>query len=389
VPIEPQPDDNLIAAAEAAASWAHARRAKWTDRPLPRAVEAPAADEPFEFEFEEQPAPPPPPSPAPPAPQPVTAPARVTFEPHVEFEPEVTFQPEVKFEPQIAFEPPAAVAPPPPPAPRPARKMPAIGEPIKRWAPRVAAAAALIGAAAAIAPYAMSALSNMKTRATAVPERKPEPAPVVPRKPMGTLSVTTTPPGAQVTVDGKPRGVTPLELTDVSPGKHEVALKSDAGSVRRTITIAAGKTVTIEEAIFAGWVAVYSPFEVTISEGGRVLRPDDRNQVMVPPGVHDLRFVNNALGFDISRQIEVKPGESATVRLTPEPSKLNVTATDAAEVFVDGTRIGETPLTNAPVPLGTHEILVRRTSDGAERRSTVTVGVAPFALHVDFSRPGD
>src|SRR6185295_5234803 len=208
---------------------------------------------------------------------PVTAPARVTFEPHVEFEPEVTFPPEVKFEPQIAFEPPAAVAPPPPPAPRPARKMPAIGEPIKRWAPRVAAAAALIGAAAAIAPYAMSALSNMKTRATAVPERKPEPAPVAPRKSMGTLSVTTTPPGAQVTIDGKPRGVTPLELTDVSPGKHEVALKSDAGSV-----------------------AVYSPFEVTISEGGRVLRPDDRNQVMMAPGAHDLRFVNNALGFDIS-----------------------------------------------------------------------------------------
>ena len=387
MPIEPQPDDNLIAAAEAAASWAHARRAKWTDRPLPRPAETPAADEPFAFEFEAQPAAPPPASPTPPAAKPDIAPARITFEPHVEFEPEVTFQPEVKFEPQVAFEPPPPAVT-TPPAPRPARKMPAIGEPIKRWAPRVAAAAALIGAAAAIAPYAMSALSNMKARATAVPERKPEPAPAAPRKPMGTLSVTTTPPGAQVTVDGKPRGVTPLELTDVSPGKHEVALKSDAGSVRRTITIAAGKSVTIEEAIFAGWVAVYSPFEVTISEGGRVLRPDERNQVMVPPGVHDLRFVNNALGFDISRQIEVKPGESATVRLTPEPSKLNVTATDAAEVFVDGTRIGETPLTNAPVPLGTHEILVRRTADGAERRSTVTVGVAPFALHVDFSRPG-
>ena len=388
MPIEPQPDDNLIAAAEAAASWAHARRAKWTDRPLPRPVDAPAADEPFEFEFEEQQ--PPPSSPAPPAAKPGAAPARVTFEPHVEFEPEVTFQPEVTFEPQVAFEPPPAVTAPPPPAPRPVRKMPAIGEPIKRWAPRVVAAAALIGVAAWIAPYAMSALSNMKTRATAVPERKPEPAPAAaPRKPMGTLSVSTTPPGAQVTVDGKPRGVTPLELSDVSPGKHEVALKSDAGSVRRTITIAAGKTVAIEEAIFAGWVAVYSPFEVTISEGGRVLRPDERNQVMVPPGVHDLRFVNNALGFDISRQIEVKPGESATVRLTPEPSKLNVTATDAAEVFVDGTRIGETPLINAAVPLGTHEILVRRTADGAERRSTVTIGVAPFALHVDFSRPGD
>ena len=384
MPIEPQPDDNLIAAAEAAASWARARRAKWTDRPLPRAVDAPPADEPFEFEFEAQPAPAQPPRPASPATPPDTTLPRVTFEPHVELEPEVRFEPEVKFE-----APPAPVAPAPPPAPPRVRQMPALGEPIKRWAPRVAAAAALIGAAAAIAPYAMSALSNMKARATAVPARKPEPAPAAPRKPMGTLSVSTTPPGAQVTVDGKPRGVTPLELTDVSPGKHEVALKSTAGSVRRTITMAAGKTVTIEEAIFAGWVAVYSPFEVTISEGGRVLRPDERNQVMVPPGVHDLRFVNNALGFDISRQIEVKPGESATVRLTPEPSKLNVTATDAADVFVDGTRVGETPLSNAPVALGTHEILVRRTADGAERRSTVTVGVAPFALHVDFSRPGD
>jgi len=77
------------------------------------------------------------------------------------------------------------------------------------------------------------------------------------------------------------------------------------------------------------------------------------------------------------------------VRLTPEPSKLSVTATDAAEVFVDGTRIGEVPLTGAPVALGTHEIVVRRTADGVERRSTITVGVAPFALHVDFSRPGD
>ena len=389
MPIEPEPDDHLIAAAEAAASWARARRAKWTDRPLPKAVETASADEAFEFEFEGQPTPPPPapPRPVPPPVKPDLPRAPVTFEPQVEFEPEVRFEPQVAFEPAAA--PPVTPSRPQAPAPARARTMPALGEPIKRWAPRIAAAAALVGGAAAIAPYAMSALSNMKSRATAIPEKKPETAPAAPRKPMGTLSVTTTPPGAQVTVDGKARGVTPLELTDVSPGKHEVALKSDSGSVRRTITMAAGKTVTIDEAIFAGWVAVYSPFEVTISEGGRVLRPDDRNQVMMAPGAHDLRFVNNALGFDISRQIEVKPGEGATVRLTPEPSKLNVTATDAAEVFVDGARIGEVPLTNAPVALGTHEIVVRRTADGAERRSTITVGVAPVALHVDFSRPGE
>jgi PEGA domain-containing protein len=202
------------------------------------------------------------------------------------------------------------------------------------------------------------------------------------------LSVTSTPSGARVVLDGKARGVTPLELADISPGRHEVSLISAAGSVRRTVNLAAGDTETIDEAIFSGWVAVYSPFELTIAEGGRVLRPDDRNQIMMPPGVHELRLLNKALGYDVSRRVEVKPGEGTTVRLTPEPSKLTVTATDPAEVWIDGARAGDAPLSGVDIALGTHDIVVRRASDGVERRSTVTIGVAPFELHVDFSQPG-
>jgi hypothetical protein len=40
-----------------------------------------------------------------------------------------------------------------------------------------------------------------------------------------------------------------------------------------------------------------------------------------------------------------------------------------------------------PVAIGTHDLLVRRAS-GGERRLTVTVTANPFALHIDFSRPG-
>jgi PEGA domain-containing protein len=240
----------------------------------------------------------------------------------------------------------------------------------------------------AVAPYALSMLPKATTPASpeVTPQRRPEPAAVT-RKPVGTLSVTSTPPGARVVVDGKPRGVTPLELSDVSPGRHEVALKSDAGEVRRTIAVAAGKTVTIDEAIFSGWVAVYSPFEITVAEGGRVLRPDDRNQIMLTPGTHTLRFVNKTLGYDESRQVDVNPGEGTPIRLTPEPSKLTVTATEPAEVWIDGTRVGEAPLNGVGVALGTHEIVVRRTA-GGERRFTVSIGVAPYQLHVDFSQPG-
>ena len=160
-------------------------------------------------------------------------------------------------------------------------------------------------------------------------------------------------------------------------------LRSDAGIVRRTVTIAASETAALDESIFAGWVTVLSPFEVVTSEGGRVLRSDDRNQFMLAPGTHELLLSNRTLGFQVARRVEVKPGEGATVRVTPGPSSLSVAANESAQVWIDGARVGETPLSGAPVQLGTHEILVRSTT-GTERRYTVTIGVNPYTLKVDF-----
>lgn len=256
---------------------------------------------------------------------------------------------------------------------------------LRRWLPWLVAIAVLIAAAVFAGPSVLNKASALMTRAATVEERRPQPPAA--RKSTGALTITSTPAGAQVTVDGKARGVTPLELADVSPGRHEIALTSDSGSVHRTVTVSAGNTATVDEAIFSGWVAVYSPIEITISEGGRVLRPDDRNQVLLPPGAHQLRFSNKALGYDSAERVEVKPGEGTTVRLNPPSSTLSVTATEAAEVLVDGTRIGDAPLSGVPATLGTHEIVVRRAGGGAERRFTVTVGVAPFTLNVDFSQP--
>jgi hypothetical protein len=68
-------------------------------------------------------------------------------------------------------------------------------------------------------------------------------------------------------------------------------------------------------------------------------------------------------------------------------STLTVTATEPAEVWLDGARIGDTPLDPRPVKLGTHEVVLKR-AEGGERRVTITVTVNPFALHVDLSKPG-
>jgi hypothetical protein len=195
--------------------------------------------------------------------------------------------------------------------------------------------------------------------------------------------VSSTPAGAKVVVDAKARGVTPLTITDLIPGRHEVVLESDAGTVHRTVRVIANETAEIDESIFSGWLVVYAPFEVVIVEGGRVLQPDGRNQIMLPPGIHELRLANRALAYETVQRVEVKPGEGTTLRLTPPASTLTVIASEAAEVWLDGARVGETPLNAAPVPLGTHEVVVKREA-GGERRFTVTIGTSPFMLDVDF-----
>ena len=196
----------------------------------------------------------------------------------------------------------------------------------------------------------------------------------------------SSPVGAQVFVDGKAHGVTPLTIADLSVGNHAVELKSVAGTVQRTVTVAADKTAEIDESIFSGWLAVYSPFDLAVTEGGRALLMDDRHQVMLPPGRHQLRLLNRSLAYDSVHQVNLKPGEVTTLTIAPPPSSITVTANEPAEVWLDGARVGDAPVNALSVALGSHDILVKRAA-GGERRFSATVTVNPFTLHVDFTRP--
>ncbi|MDE3154659.1 MAG: PEGA domain-containing protein [Acidobacteriota bacterium] len=206
------------------------------------------------------------------------------------------------------------------------------------------------------------------------------------QKPTGSLRVETTPDGARVIVDGQDRGVTPLTIDGVVAGTHTVVMQSRQGTIQRTVTVTQGTTTAVSESIFAGWVKVFSPFEVTASEGGHALRLDDTSQVMLPAGRHELRFENQRLGFEDTETVDVQPGGQATISLLPAPSSLSVTASEPAQVWIDGTPVGQTPLQNQAVPLGTHNVMVRSAS-GQQRQFVVTVTVQPVSLNVDFSAP--
>jgi len=258
-----------------------------------------------------------------------------------------------------------------------------VRDALVRWAPRLVAAVLLVGVAIAAVVYAPPLVKSLTERTRSAPA--PAAPATTPHRTTGGLKIESTPPGARILVDGTDRGNTPIELDDVAPGKHVVVLESNVGTVQRTVTVTAGLVAEVNESIFAGFLTVYSPFEVSITEGTRAFRADDRGEIMLPAGHHELKLSNRALGFEETRSVDLTPGQRLTLSVTPPQSTVTVTATEAAEVWLDNFKLGDTPLTDAPATLGTHELVVRRAA-GGERRFTITVTVKPFSMFVDFSR---
>jgi len=65
---------------------------------------------------------------------------------------------------------------------------------------------------------------------------------------------------------------------------------------------------------------------------------------------------------------------------------LSINAQPWAEVWVDGNRIGETPIGNHQVRIGSHEIVLRH-PDLGERRQSVTVTLTtPARVSVDMRK---
>lgn len=219
-----------------------------------------------------------------------------------------------------------------------------------------------------------------------------EPAPV-PTKgtpaaaPTGTLSVTTQPAGARVTLNGSDVGVTPLVLEGVAVGRHLVTVATDTVTLRRSVKVETGKQAALDIPVYSGWIAVFSPITLQVSRDGKSLGSSDGARIMLPPGRHILTFTNREFSFSATQTVEVTAGEERAINLSPKGS-VNVNALPWAEVWVDGARVGETPLANLQVPLGTREFVFRHPQHG-ERKLVATITTSAAALSVDFTKPAN
>jgi hypothetical protein len=208
----------------------------------------------------------------------------------------------------------------------------------------------------------------------------------------GRLQVQSEPAGAKVTIDGTLRGVAPLTVADLTPGDHEIIMQNDLGSARHVVTIQAGATASLLAPIAAapasgpvsGWLAVRAPFTVEIREQGRLLGTTDTDRIMTTAGRHDLELVNEALGYRATRTVQVPPGKVAPLALDLPNGAVNLNAMPWAEVWIDGRRVGETPIGNLNVAIGPHEVVFKHPQFGEKRHAISVTLSAPVRLSVDM-----
>lgn len=208
----------------------------------------------------------------------------------------------------------------------------------------------------------------------------------------GRLHIESDPPGARVLVDGDARGVSPITIEGLVPGVHAVVLQSEVGSIDRQVTVDAGGTASLvvplvsKGAPLSGWVAIESPIELQILESGRLVGTTATERVMMSAGRHDIRLVNEALGYEEDRTVPVSPGRTASVAIAPPQGTLHVNATPWADVTIDGRRMGETPLGNLRLPIGRHDVVFRHPQLGEQAHAVTVTLRAPARLSVNMAK---
>ena len=208
----------------------------------------------------------------------------------------------------------------------------------------------------------------------------------------GQLQVSTEPSGARVSVDGQPRGTSPVILSDLAPGDHVVTLESDLGSVSQAVRIEAGATASLivplapKGSAASGWLRVSAPADMLLYKRGRLLGSSEIDRIMLPVGKHEIEIVNNALGYQGVRTVNVAPGKTSVVTVELPNGSVSLNATPWASVWIDGKNVGETPIGNLPIRIGNHEVVFRHPQLGEQRRVVTVTLNSPSRLSIDLTK---
>jgi hypothetical protein len=206
----------------------------------------------------------------------------------------------------------------------------------------------------------------------------------------GALSVTTEPAGGNVTLDGIERGRAPIVIQDLAPGEHRVIVRNRGAESRHTVMVAAGATSAVIVAAGAansagGWLSVLgTPIPLQIHEAGRLVGTTASDALMLPVGEHRLVFSDEASGFVANRTITITASETTSVTLEVPRAAVNVNASPWAEVWIDNQPVGETPIGNHLLTIGSHLVELRHPALGTKQVTMAVSLKGPNRLAVNM-----
>ncbi len=223
------------------------------------------------------------------------------------------------------------------------------------------------------------------------------------------IEIRSEPAGGRVLVDGIARGVTPIVVTGLTAGVHEVQVGGPFRTVTKKMKLAAKQQAllvvtparTAETSVptpgadrarpargstETGYITIQSPIVLRVVRNGDFVGTSEDARLSLPAGNQVIGLENESVGFRDVRTVEVIGGKVTPVPVTLPKGEISINARPWAEVFVDGSRIGETPVSQLSLPVGIHEILFRH-PDFPERRVSVVVKIgATGRAFTDFTK---
>ena len=203
----------------------------------------------------------------------------------------------------------------------------------------------------------------------------------------GSLTIQTTPAGAEVFVAGQLAGRTPL-TTSLAPGGYDVRVGSGEQSRTLKVTIAAGGSVVhdldLPAPVRAADVPVKGSLRVQTDLKQAVVLVDGVERGASPLTIDDLEpgdhhvTVRGASGT-VRRTVQIKPQETVSLMISsgepaaPQPGWLSITSPVAMQLREDGKLIGTTEADRLMLPSGDHTIEISNESLGFRAVRTITI----------------
>jgi hypothetical protein len=188
----------------------------------------------------------------------------------------------------------------------------------------------------------------------------------------GSISISSSPSGAAIYLDGIHEGTTPKTVSSVKVGSHTIKLeKSGYDDVARTVTVSAYETATISETLTElaqepGSISISSsPSGADIYLDGAYKDTTPKTISSVKVGSHTIKLEKSGYG-DVTRNVTVRAGETANVyetltELAPETGSISVSSSPSnADIYLDGAYKGTTPATVSDVHPGAHALKLEK-----------------------------